>query len=64
MSVIVFSARARQTLLSRIGSTTSALATIDEDAARRQALSARRLIAKSELPLASHAYESLLVLLR
>lgn len=64
MSVIVFSARARQTLLSRTRSTTSALAAIDEDAACRQALSARRLIAKSELPLAGHAYDGLLVLLR
>jgi hypothetical protein len=63
MAVIVFSASARQKLLSRTGSSTSAHAATDADAACRQAVSLRQLIAVSALPLASEAQESVLYLM-
>ncbi|MGJ5178879.1 hypothetical protein ACQR16_13700 [Bradyrhizobium oligotrophicum] len=63
MAVIPFSASARHKLLSRTASSTSALTATDADLACCQALSARRLIADSALPLAGQAQESVLYLM-
>jgi hypothetical protein len=64
MSVIVMSASARRNLLSQTGSSTSALACSDEDAACRQARRARAQIAISAFALASQAQDSVLHLMR
>ncbi|WP_315775090.1 MULTISPECIES: hypothetical protein [unclassified Bradyrhizobium] len=64
MSVIMFSASARQNLQSRTGSVNAELAAIDEGAAGLQALSASRLIAASALPLAGQMHARLLRLMR
>ncbi|GLH75818.1 hypothetical protein SSBR45G_07260 [Bradyrhizobium sp. SSBR45G] len=64
MSVIVFSASARQKLLSRTGLSTPGLTATDEDAACLQALSVRRRIAASALALAGDAQDSVLHLMK